>query len=156
MAAREPKRAQARQARSEPDADSAAGVSFTDRDKKRVSLVKLATVEEIERRIGHPVAPLRFRGNLYVSGLPPWAGARMGRVDPRRRRRALRVIDWIDGCAATNVDPATGARDLNIPQALRRHYGHTDCGVLLRIVRGGRIHVGQVIERREPAEAGAG
>jgi uncharacterized protein len=52
---------------------SAAGHSFTDHAEKRISLINLDTVREIERRIGCPVDPLRFRGNLYVSGVPAWA-----------------------------------------------------------------------------------
>ena len=51
----------------------------------------------------------------------------------------------IDRCAATNVDPASGARDLNIPLALRKAYGHIDCGVLLGVTRGGALEVGQAI-----------
>ena len=56
------------------------------------------------------------------------------------------MTERIDRCAATNVDPATGLRDLNIPLALRQHYGHIDCGVLLRVVRGGKIGAAQAID----------
>jgi uncharacterized protein YcbX len=135
---------------------SAAGHSFTDHANKRLSLINLASVQEIERRIGQPVDPLRFRGNLYVSGLPAWAELEWVGSTLAAGEARFRVTEPIDRCAATNVDPATGVRDLNVPQALRRHYGHIDCGVLLRIVCGGRIHVGQTIELRdgaEPAEA---
>lgn len=137
---------------------SAAGHSFTDHANKRVSLINLATVQEIERRIGHPVDPLRFRGNLYVSGLPAWAELEWANSTLAAGDARFQVAKKIDRCAATNVDPATGIRDLNIPLALRKHYGHIDCGVLLRIVRGGRIHVGQKIELQggaEQAETGA-
>jgi uncharacterized protein YcbX len=136
---------------------SAAGHSFTDHAEKRISLINLDTVREIERRIGCPVDPLRFRGNLYVSGVPAWAELEWVGSTLVAGEVRFRVAKPIDRCAATNVDPATGLRDLNIPQALRQHYGHIDCGVLLRIVRGGRIHIGQAIEWRngdEPAEAG--
>jgi uncharacterized protein YcbX len=57
----------------------------------------------------------------------------------------FRPAERIDRCAATNVDPASGARDLNIPLPLRRSYGHIDCGVLLRVTRGGDLEVGQTI-----------
>ena len=125
---------------------SAAGHSFTDNANKRVSLINLATVQDIERRLGQPVDPLRFRGNLYVEGLPAWAefdwvGHELACGDAR-----LEVTERIDRCAATNVDPATGLRDLNIPLALRQHYGHIDCGVLLRVVRGGKIGAAQAID----------
>ena len=57
----------------------------------------------------------------------------------------LKIIKRIVRCAATNVDPATGARDLNIPQALMRTLGHADCGVYAEVVEGGEIAVGDGI-----------
>jgi uncharacterized protein YcbX len=125
---------------------SAAGHSFTDNANKRVSLINLSTVQEIEGWLGQPVDPLRFRGNLYLTGLPAWAeldwvGRELACGDVR-----FEASERIDRCAATNVDPATGLRDLNIPLALRRHYGHIDCGLLLRVVRGGTIHAAQAID----------
>ena len=63
-------------------------------------------------------------------GLPAWEefdwlGREVGAGDSR-----FHVAERIDRCAATNVDPASGARDLNIPLTLRQNYGHIDCGVL--------------------------
>ena len=49
-------------------------------------------------------------------------------------------------CAATNVDPDTGIRDLEVPQALTRHLGHSDCGIYAEIVKGGEIAQGDNIE----------
>ena len=96
---------------------------------------------------GMPVDPLRFRGNLHVEGLPPW-----GEFDLVDRELAspagvrLRVVKRIDRCAATNVDPVTGIRDMNIPQALMRAYDHVDCGVYAEVVTGGRLAVGDVLQ----------
>jgi uncharacterized protein YcbX len=124
---------------------SAPGHSFSDTAKKVVSLINLATVRAIEGVVGVPVHPLRFRGNLYVEGLPAWAefdwvGKRItaGGV-------ALEALERIDRCAATNVDPETGRRDLAIPDALRRGYGHIDCGIYLRVIAGGTLAVGDEI-----------
>jgi uncharacterized protein YcbX len=36
-------------------------------------------------------------------------------------------------CAATNVNPATAARDENLPAAIFRHFGHSDMGVYLDV-----------------------
>jgi uncharacterized protein YcbX len=91
---------------------------------------------------------LRFRGNIYVEGLAPnseldWpAGTRLTAPDGT----AFEVIKRIDRCAATNVDPATGQRDRDIPKALMETYGHIDCGVYLRILEGGRLVAGDVLE----------
>ena len=45
-------------------------------------------------------------------------------------------------CAATNVDPDTGARDLSIPDTLIRSFGHADCGVNAEVVEAGDIALG--------------
>jgi uncharacterized protein len=48
-------------------------------------------------------------------------------------------------CAATNVDPDTGIRDLTIPHTLMQRFGHGDCGVYGEVVNGGTIATGDAI-----------
>ncbi len=120
---------------------SAPGHSFSDTAKKVVSLINLATVREIEAMIGWPVNPLRFRGNLYVEGLPAWDEFALVGRKIAAGGVVFDVLERIDRCAATNVDPDTGARDLNIPNSLREAYGHIDCGVYLRVVAPGTVAV---------------
>jgi hypothetical protein len=48
-------------------------------------------------------------------------------------------------CAAVNVDPESAARDLDIPHALMRRFGHADCGVYAEVIAGGAIGVGDAI-----------
>ena len=48
-------------------------------------------------------------------------------------------------CAPTNVDPETAARDMNIPQALKRGFGHVDTGVYAEVVTGGEVATGERI-----------
>ena len=57
-----------------------------------------------------------------------------------------RAAKRITRCAATNVDPDTGFRDLEVPEALTRHLGHSDCGIYAEIVKGGEIAQGDNIE----------
>jgi uncharacterized protein len=129
--------------RGRPRLVSAPGHLFTDNATKYVSLINLASVADLERRLGAPVDPLRFRANLYVSGLPAWRELDWAGREVGAGKVGFHVAEPIDRCAATNVDPASGVRDLNIPLALRKAYGHMDCGVLLRVIRGGALEVGQ-------------
>jgi uncharacterized protein YcbX len=46
--------------------------SFSDVAKKVLSIINLESVAALENSIKRPVHPLRFRGNLYVSGWPAW------------------------------------------------------------------------------------
>jgi len=121
----------------------APGFSFSDVARKVVSIINLASVAAIEDVIGRPVHPLRFRGNVYVTGWPAWREFDfVGQEITVARRARLRVIKRIVRCAATNVDPDIGIRDLSIPDTLMRSFGHADCGVYGEVVEGGDIAVG--------------
>jgi MOSC domain-containing protein YiiM len=63
------------------------------------------------------------------------------------------VTKRIERCAATNVDPATGVRDLSIPKLLMRHLGYADCGVYAEVVRGGAVAEGERLTLEEPVQA---
>jgi uncharacterized protein YcbX len=119
--------------------------SFSDVARKVVSIINLASVAEVESAVGSAVDPVRFRGNIYVSGWPAWhefdlLGAELAIGDAR-----LKVVKRIVRCAATNVDPATGVRDLAIPQTLQRSFGHADCGIYAEVVAGGDIATGDAL-----------
>ena len=121
----------------------APGFSFSDVARKVVSIINLASVAAIEDVVGRPVHPLRFRGNVYVTGWPAWREFDfVGQEITVARRARLRIIKRIVRCAATNVDPDIGIRDLSIPDTLMRSFGHADCGVYGEVVEGGDIAVG--------------
>ena len=54
----------------------------------------------------------------------------------------LKVVKRIQRCAATDVDPDTGIRDLTIPRTLLENFDHTDCGVYAEVVTAGDIATG--------------
>jgi uncharacterized protein len=121
----------------------APGFSFSDVASKVVSIINLASVAAIEDVVGRPVHPLRFRGNVYVTGWPAWREFDfVGKEIAVGRRARLRLIKRIVRCAATNVDPDTAIRDLSIPETLMRSFGHADCGVYGEVVESGEIAVG--------------
>ena len=121
----------------------APGFSFSDVARKVVSIINLASVAAIEDVVGRPVHPLRFRGNVYVTGWAAWREFDfVGQEITVARRARLKVIKRIVRCAATNVDPDIGIRDLSIPDTLMRSFGHADCGVYGEVVEGGDIAVG--------------
>jgi uncharacterized protein YcbX len=121
------------------------GHSFSDVAAKVVSIINLASVAAIETAVGVPVHPLRFRANLYVDGWPAWhefslLGQEIAIGDAR-----LKVTKRIMRCAATNVDPDTGIRDLAIPDTLLRTCDHADCGIYAQVIAGGDIAVGDTV-----------
>jgi uncharacterized protein YcbX len=122
------------------------GHSFSDVAKKVVSIINLASVAAVENAAGSAVHPLRFRGNIYVAGWPAWHEFDLiGRGLEIGKSARLKVVKRIQRCAATDVDPDTGIRDLTIPQTLMQSFGHTDCGVYAEVIGTGEIAVGDTI-----------
>ena len=126
------------------------GFRFTDSRRGFVSLINLASVRELETMIGAPVDPLRFRGNIHVEGLAPWAEFDLvGQILTAPSGLRLKVTKRIERCAATNVDPDTGIRDLEIPKSLMRSYGHFDCGIYAEVLDGGALETGDSLEQEQ-------
>lgn len=129
--------------RGPPKVLSGEGHSFSDVAKKVVSIINLASVAALENAAGAVVNPLRFRGNIYVNGWPAWHefGLLGSEISVGAGAR-LNVVKCIERCAATDVDPDTGIRDLTLPRTLMKNFGHADCGVYAEVVTGGGIAVG--------------
>jgi GntR family transcriptional regulator/MocR family aminotransferase len=126
---------------------------FMDKPDNVLSLINLATVRSLEEQWGFDIDPLRFRANIYIDGAEPWEefdwigrdivlGDALFRVDRRNGR-----------CGATNVNPQSGRRDLDIPGSLRAAFGHKDLGVYLVTRRTGEVAIGAPVNapRSDPA-----
>ncbi len=132
--------------RGSPKLVEAKGFMFTDSDAKTLSLINRATVKDLERVARAPVDPRRFRGNLYCLGLDPWQEFEWIGKEIRIGDARLKVLGPIDRWAATNVNPDTAERDLNLPLALQRGFGHVDLGIFLEVIKGAEIAPGAPIE----------
>ena len=119
---------------------------FSDHMNRVLSVINLATVRDIERVVGKPVDPLRFRANLYVDGAAPWS--EFDWIDETFEIGGARLTasERIDRCAATTVKPGSGIRDINIPRVLQQSFGHIDCGVFARVEGAGSIAVGDAVQ----------
>ncbi len=124
---------------------SAPGYSFSDTDAKCLSLINMETVRDIERTLGRTVHPMRFRANLYIEGLPAWAEFDWIGKTLTAGEVSLDAYARIDRCAATNVNPETAERDMTLPVSLLKAYDHPDCGLYVRVTKGGTIATGTSI-----------
>jgi MOSC domain-containing protein len=124
----------------------APGHSFSDLAKKVVSIINLDTVEDFFGGLGHEVHPLRFRANLYLAGLPTWSEFDlMGKTLAIGEAR-LKIIKRIERCAATEVNPDTALRDIDIPEILWRRRGDADFGVYAEVTAAGKIAESDPVE----------
>jgi hypothetical protein len=126
------------------------GHSFSDVARKVVSIINLSSVAAIEAMVGFPVNPLRFRANVYVKGWPAWHEASLLDQTLAVGTVRARIVKRITRCAAVNVDPDLGVRDLEIPQALMRRLGHIECGIYAEVIEGGTVNVGDTVAAEQP------
>ncbi|WP_018504006.1 MOSC domain-containing protein [Parafrankia discariae] len=99
-----------------------------------VSVINLASVRDLAERVGEPVDPLRFRANVYIDGIAPWAELGWAGLELGLGAARARVLARTPRCAATTVNPETGIRDIRILKELSSNYGHTDCGVYVTVL----------------------
>jgi uncharacterized protein len=114
------------------------GFRFMDSRNGFLSIIDLASVGAIATAAGREkLDPLRFRANVYVEGLGAWGEFDLVGKQVRLGGATLEIIKRIDRCAATDVDPTAGIRDLRVVELLERSFGHNDCGVYARVIAGG-------------------
>jgi uncharacterized protein YcbX len=114
---------------------------------KYVSLINRASIAALEATMGMPVDPIRFRANVYFDGAPAWSEHDWIDSEITLGAARLRVISPITRCAATQVNPVTAKRDLDIVAALGRSFGHINMGVYAEVVAGGEVAVGDTLLR---------
>lgn len=129
---------------------AASGHSFTDVGvhsnelMSAVSLINIESVRDLERKLDRRVDPRRFRANILVEGLPPWV-----ELDWLDRELAIGGVRFRGArltrrCPATEVNPDTAVRDIELPRELLRLYGHIHLGIYLYILSAGVLSVGDV------------
>jgi len=116
--------------------------SFSDVNAKVLSCINLASVRELEKVLGTPVHPLRFRANVYFDEAPPWDELNWVGKELMLGTAKVRGFKLIERCAATNVNPETAQRDLHIPQTLLKTYNHRHLGIYVEVISDGEVAVG--------------
>jgi hypothetical protein len=122
-------------------------------DVRPVTLVSLASVDELRRRGDRPLPldPGRFRMTIELDGAAPheedtWDGRRI-----RVGEATLLVETPVPRCVVTTQDPATGLRDFPTLSVIKRYRGANDDGDLpfgmyASVVEPGLARVGDPIE----------
>ena len=129
----------------------AAGHKFTDVSvispemMRALSLINVASVRDLSDRMGRILDPLRFRSNIYVDGVAAWDEFGWVGRDIAIGSARFKCVLRTRRCAAVDVDPVSGLRDVNIPKSLMKTYGHPDCGVYLEVVESGVVRRGDTL-----------
>ena len=120
----------------------ARGFAFGNVEPRVVSLINLASVAHLAETSGRAIDPRRFRGNVMVSGLDPWAERDWVGKTLKIGKQSFTVPKETIRCGATAVNPESLRRDLNVPKLLRQLYGHMFCGVYLEARSDGPLALG--------------
>ena len=134
------------EARGTPRFHHVPGHSFSDVKAKVISLINIASLDDLSRRVGALRHKRRFRANLYFSGAPAWSELEWVGQEFLAGRARVRIVKRIPRCPATQVNPETGERDADPVRELRAAFGHPDLGIYAEVIEGGDISVGDALE----------
>lgn len=112
---------------------------MTDTDYASVSLINLASNDDLGAHMEAEISPLRWRCNIHFDGVPAWEELSWTGKTLTLGTAQLRVKEPIVRCMATTANPATGQRDLDTLGALDQHWNHQYFGIYAVVTRSGRI-----------------
>ncbi len=119
---------------------------MTDSEYPSVSLINLASGQDLGRRMKTDLSPMRWRGNIHLTGLEPWTEFDWTGKTLLIGTAELTVRESIERCLATTANPETGTRDADTLGALNAEFGHQNFGINAVVTRSGTLHVGDSVE----------
>lgn len=122
------------------------GHSFSDVAAKVAHIVNFATVEDLAATINKEVHPLRFRANIYLDGWKPWSEFDLIGKTIRVGGAEMKITKRVVRCAATEVNPKTAERDIDVPEAIWRKTSENDLGIYAQVITAGKIADGDKVE----------
>jgi uncharacterized protein len=117
----------------------------SDTTMNAVSIINTGSVTSFAEEVGTWIDPLRFRANIYIEGLEAFAENELVGKHFTIGECTFAGVLQTRRCAATEVNPATAARDLPIPRLLMQKYGEDHMGIYAEVVVGGRLAAGDYL-----------
>ncbi|RMD93367.1 MAG: MOSC domain-containing protein, partial [Alphaproteobacteria bacterium] len=122
-----------------------AGRGFTDTDFPSVSLMNAASHRAVAQRLGRPLEPVRWRGNIWLEGLAPWEEFDLIGRTLRLGGAVVEIVEPIARCKHTMANPETGLRDTDTLGVLEEGWGHRNFGVYARVIETGPVAEGDAL-----------
>ena len=122
-------------------------------DTRTIHIINAETVKQFSDAIGIPLNPSRFRPNIVVAGMEPWAefdlvGKSIAVKDEEDEGLVLDVLSTAVRCEGVGVDPLdASAGVLPIPALLSKHFPQRGpyLGVYAVVREGGRLSIGDTL-----------
>jgi len=118
---------------------------MTDSDYPSVSIMNIASHDAVAAVVGGPLEQERWRGNIWVDGLPAWHEDTWIGKTLQIGGAQLEVREPIERCMHTASNPKTGLRDADTLGALK-NFGHQNFGVYAVVTSAGDIALGDECE----------
>lgn len=119
---------------------------LTDEDTPYVAVLNRASLTDLSEKLGQVVEPERFRGNLWIDGWPAFHETTMVGKRIRIGTAILLVDRPIERCRATDTNPLSGQRDIDMLRELDTRYQTRNFGIFCKVVEDGVIHRGDEVE----------
>lgn len=127
-----------------PVAVARCDTGFTDVPEPWIAIGSVASHRAVEECLGRNLSVHRWRANLWIEGLEPWAEFNLVGRQFRIGDAVFEGRQRITRCKATMANPETGVRDADTLAALRE-WGHQDFGLYAEVVEGGPIATGDEV-----------
>ena len=119
---------------------------FTDTDFASISINSHASLRALSEKIGLQLSPLRWRGNIWLDDLEPWAEHSWVGQQFRIGSVLFEGVEPIVRCLATTANPKTGEQDADTLGALNDSWNHQNFGLYARIIESGKISIEDTLE----------
>ena len=110
-----------------------------------ISLINLNSIKDFNQKINKEIEFERFRGNIYVKDIDAFEERNWINKTIKINEAEFKVLKHIPRCSATNLKVNSDQTDINLPNELKKVYGHMDMGIYLYPLNNGKISVNDEI-----------
>ena len=110
-----------------------------------ISLINLNSIKDFNEKINKDIEFERFRANIYIKGLKSFEERNWINKIISINNTDFKVLKNIPRCSATNLKINSNEADINLPNTLKKTYGHIDMGIYLAPLKNGQVKVGDGI-----------
>jgi len=106
-----------------------------------ISLINLNSIKDFNQKINKQIEFQRFRGNIYIKDLDAFEERNWINKTIKINEAEFKVLKHIPRCSATNLKVNSDQADINLPNELKKTYGHMDMGIYLYPLNNSKISV---------------
>ena len=110
-----------------------------------ISLINLNSIKDFSKKINKHIEFKRFRGNIYINDLKAFEERNWINKVISINNTEFNVLKNIPRCSATNLKINSSEADINLPNMLKKIYGHIEMGIYLSPLNNGKVKVGDSV-----------